>query len=143
MLSGFNINIISRTKLQEKVQSASENLRQLSDVSDAHATVLVQNGLMNIGDLISSEAQEISQILHIALDDAEKILLNAKKAVEDGTVELAAKEDEELISASAVPAYSGLLSNDGGNEDSGAGDKEKFSEAERRLREELAAFKLK
>jgi len=143
MLSGFNINIISRTKLQEKVQSASENLRQLSDVSDAYATVLVQNGLMNIGDLISSEAQEISQILHVALDVAEKILENAKKAVEDGAVELAAKEDEELISASAVPAYSGLLSNNGENENSEAGEKEKFSEAERRLREELAAFKLK
>ena len=143
MLSGYNINIISRTKLQEKVQSASENLRQLSEISDAHATVLVQNGLMNIGDLISSDAEEISQILHVQVDVAQNILDNAKKAVEDGSVELAAKEDEELISASAVPAYSGLLSGEGNDSTSDSEDKEKFSEAERRLREELAAFKLK
>jgi N utilization substance protein A len=143
MLSGYNINIISRTKLQEKVQSATENLRQLSDISDAHATVLVQNGLMNIGDLIGSEAEEISQILHVQLEVAQSILDNATKAVEEGTVELAAKEDEELISASAVPAYSGLLSGDGQGSASESEDKEKFSEAERRLREELAAFKLK
>jgi transcription termination/antitermination protein NusA len=143
MLSGYNINIISRSKLQEKVQGATENLRQLADLNDAHATVLVQNGLMNIGDLISSDSKEISQILHIQVEVAEKMLINAKKAVEDGTVELAAKENEELISASAVPAYSGLLSGDDQSSDEGSNDKEKFSEAEKRLREELAAFKLK
>lgn len=143
MLSGYNINIISRTKLQEKVQSASENLRQLTDISDAYATVLVQNGLMNIGDLISSDEQEISQILHVQVDVAKSILENAKKAVEEGSVELAAKEDEELISASAVPAYSGLLSSDGNRPGDESEEKEKFSEAEKRLREELAAFKLK
>ena len=142
MLSGYNINIISRTKLQEKVQSAAENLRQLPELSDAYAQVLVQNGIMNLGDLVSSEAEEISQVLHVAVDSAQAIIDAANKAIESGDVEVAAKEDEELISASAVPAYSGLLDKqDGKSGDEASG--EKFSEAEQRLREELAAFKLK
>ena len=142
MLSGYNINIISRTKLQEKVQSAAENLRQLPELSDAYAQVLVQNGIMNLGDLVSSEAEEISQVLHVAVDSAQGIIDAANKAIESGEVEVAAKEDEELISASAVPAYSGLLDKqDGKSGDEASG--EKFSEAEQRLREELAAFKLK
>jgi N utilization substance protein A len=142
MLSGYNINIISRTKLQEKVQSASENLRQLPELSDAYAQVLVQNGIMNLGDLISSEAEEISQVLHVAIDAAQNIIGAANKAIESGEVEVAAKEDEELISASAVPAYSGLLERQG-SDAQGDSSGEKFSEAEQRLREELAAFKLK
>ncbi len=142
MLSGYNINIISRTKLQEKVQSAAENLRQLPDLSDAYAQVLVQNGIMNLGDLISSEAEEISQVLHVAIDAAQSIIDAANKAIESGDVEVAAKEDEELISASAVPAYSGLLERANGDAQGDSGG-EKFSEAEQRLREELAAFKLK
>ncbi|MAW06985.1 MAG: transcription termination/antitermination protein NusA [Halobacteriovoraceae bacterium] len=143
MLTGHNINIISRTKLQEKVKASSENLRQVELITDAYAQVLVQNGIMNIGDLISTDATEVSQALHVSADVAEDIIKTAMKGVEDGSLEVAAKEDDELISASAVPAYSGLLSGDDKEATSEESDGEKFSEAERRLREELAAFKLK
>ena len=98
---------------------------------------------MNIGDLISTDATEVSQALHVSADVAEDIIKTAMKGVEDGSLEVAAKEDDELISASAVPAYSGLLSGDEKEATSEENDGEKFSEAERRLREELAAFKLK
>ena len=53
---------------------------------------------------------------------------------------MAVEEDEDLVSASAVPAYKGLL--ESGVEEEKAG-KDKFSDAEKRLREELAAFKIK
>ena len=143
MLSGYNINIISRTKLQEKIKSASENLRQIDSITDAYAQVLVQNGIMSLGDLISSDVNELSQTLHVSADIAEEIMTKTLKGVEEGSVEVAAKEDEELISASAVPAYSGLLKEGAQGKDGESESDEKFSEAERRLREELAAFKIK
>ena len=54
-------------------------------------------------------------------------------------------EEEEIISASAVPSERmGITQHSTGSRDSEGGeDDSKFSEAERRLREELAAFKLK
>ena len=70
-----------------------------------------------------------------------KLLDNAHKRIEDASIELEISEETELISASAVPAYNGLMDNDSRKDEES--DSNKFSEVERRLREELAAFKLK
>lgn len=139
MLTGYKINIISKTKLQEKIKKAVENLLQIVSVSDARAQMLVQNGIMSIGDLAAMEAENLAKILHGNVADAENIIKDTHEAIEKGLINLA-DDEEELVSASAVPAYKGML--DKHKEDKGDG-KDKFSEAERRLREELAAFKLK
>lgn len=143
MLSGYRINIISKTKLQERINKAAENLAQVEGVTETRAQVLVQHSIMAIGDLSVMEAQELADILNIGSNEAEEILANTHKAIEEGTVQLQPEEEEELISASAVPPYCGILadssSSEGGEDDAS----EKFSDAERRLREELAAFKLK
>ena len=139
MLTGFKINIISKTKLQEKIKKAVANLVQIASVSDARAQMLVQNGIMSIGDLSAMDPETLSGIIHGSVADAENMIKDTHKAIEDGLVNLE-DDQEELVSASAVPAYKGLL--DKHVEDKGDG-KDKFSEAERRLREELAAFKLK
>ena len=139
MLTGYKINIISKTKLQEKIKKAVENLLQIVSISDARAQILVQNGIMSIGDLASLDAETLSTMLHGNVPDAQNILKDTHEAIEKGIVSLH-DDGEELVSASAVPAYKGLL--DKHKEDKGDG-KDKFSDAERRLREELAAFKLK
>lgn len=139
MLTGYKINIISKTKLQEKIKKAVENLLQIVSVSDARAQMLVQNGIMTIADLASTDAETLATILHGNVADAENIIKDTHEAIEKGLINLESDE-EELVSASAVPAYKGML--DKHKDDKGDG-KDKFSEAERRLREELAAFKLK
>ncbi|MBC7539367.1 MAG: transcription termination factor NusA [Bacteriovorax sp.] len=139
MLTGYKINIISKTKLQEKIKKAVENLLQIVSVSDARAQMLVQNGIMSIGDLAALDAETLSVMLHGNVADAQNIIKDTHEAIEKGLINLH-DDEEELVSASAVPAYKGLL--DKHKEDKGDG-KDKFSEAERRLREELAAFKLK
>ncbi len=139
MLTGFKINIISKTKLQERIKKAFENLVQITSLNDARAQLLVQNGIMSIGDLAALEASQLATMLHVNEAEAGQILVNTHKAIEEGTVNLDT-EEEDLISASAVPQYKGLL--DKHSEIKGDG-KDKFSEAEKRLREELAAFKLK
>ncbi len=139
MLTGYKINIISKTKLQEKIKKAVESLMQIVSVSDARAQMMVQSGIMSIGDLAATDSATLAGMLHGNEADAVQILKDTHEAIEKGTINLA-DDEEELVSASAVPAYKGLL--DKHKDDKGEG-KDKFSEAERRLREELAAFKLK
>lgn len=141
MLTGYKINIISKSKLQEKIKKAVESLVQIASVSDARAQMLVQNGIMSIGDLAALEAESLAGIIHGSEADAAQILKDTHEAIEKGVINLESDE-EELVSASAVPAYKGLLDKHKEKEVSADG-KDKFSEAEKRLREELAAFKLK
>ena len=141
MLSGFKINIISKSKLQEKIQKAVETLVQIPTVSETRAQVLVQAGIMAIGDLVSMEASEITALVEIPEDESQKILNETTDLIDKGEISLQPDEDDELISASAYPAYRGIIDKKGEGEEEEESDK--FSDAERRLREELAAFKLK
>jgi N utilization substance protein A len=140
MLSGYKVNIISKSKLQEKILKSVENLLQIDGITDAKAQVLVQEGVTAIGDLTVMEASQIANMLEIEEADAQTILDNILKAIEAETVNLQPEEEEELVSASATPQYVGILSQ---GDEEGVDDPDKFSDAERRLREELAAFKLK
>ena len=65
MLTGYNINIISKTKLQERFKAAADNLLQLEGVTDPYAQMLVQAGVMNVGDFISLEVSDIAQVLNV------------------------------------------------------------------------------
>ncbi|MBT3585579.1 MAG: transcription termination factor NusA [Halobacteriovoraceae bacterium] len=140
MLTGYKVNIISKVKLQEKINKAVENLLQLPEVNDTQAQVLVQNGIESIGDFSGVEASLLVDILQITQEDAEAMVKATLAVIEKGEVEFQPEEEVEMVSASAVPAYNGLIQNDGSESQD---DKDKFSDAERRLREELAAFKLK
>ncbi len=142
MLTGWNINIISKSKLQEKINKSVENLLQIEAVSDAMAQVLVQSGVTAIGDLVAQSPEELSALVECSEEEAIAIIKSATDAIEAGSIQLEPQEDEEIVSASAVPAYKGMLKQEGKEEKDEDG-KDKFSETERRLREELAAFKLK
>ena len=96
---------------------------------------------MNIGDLVAMEVSDMVRVLEIAETECEEILNSTKELIDKAEIALAPEEEEELVSASAVPAYNGLLN--GEAEGEGEEGADKFSEAEKRLREELAAFKLK
>ncbi len=151
MLTGWKINIISKAKLQERVKLAVENLVQLSNISEATAQVLVQKGVMSIIDLAAATPEDIARYLGKSVADAKAMIETAAAGLEDENIKSDLSEEAEIISASAVPNQAGFKRSD--RSDSGAiatgtsavkkdgGDK--FSEAERRLREELAAFKLK
>lgn len=140
MLSGYKVNIISKSKLQEKITKSVENLLQVDGITDAKAQVLVQGGVTAIGDLTVMEVSQIAAMLEVEESEAQVIVDNTLKAIEGGEVSLQPEEEEELVSASATPQYVGILA---GEESGDENDPDKFSDAERRLREELAAFKLK
>ncbi len=141
MLTGWKINIISKSKLQEKVKLAVENLQQLASLNEALAQVLVQGGVMSIVDLSAAEASDVARILNADEQTAQSYIDEAISAIESGEIKVDIEDEEEIISASATPSRNGYIKeSDGVSEDA---ESEKFSEAERRLREELAAFKLK
>ena len=141
MLTGWKVNIISKSKLQEKVTLAVENLLQLEEVSEARAQVLVQSGVMSIIDLSASEAADIMKILDCEQAEAQSLIDAAVKALENEEINNEPEEEAEIISASGRPdTRMGMIADDAKSE---TVDEDKFSDAERRLREELAAFKLK
>lgn len=142
MLTGYRINIISKSKLQEKVKLAVANLAQLGAVSEAFAQMLVQVGVMSIVDLAGSTSADLERGLKITATEAQKLIDSASEAIEKGEIKIDIETSDEIISASALPGKSGYISEDNSRARSGD-DKQKFSDAERRLREELAAFKLK
>ena len=141
MLSGYKVNIISKTKLQEKIKKSADLLQEIPGVSDAKAQVLVQEGVMGLNDLASLLPENLKDMLNIEEKEAEALLEATKNFMKESDSPLQTEEEEELISASAVPAYKGILEkqNVHGKDD----EQSKFSDAEKRLREELAAFKLK
>lgn len=145
MLTGNKINIISKTKLQEKIQKSVENLLQVPKVNESYAQLLVQREILSILDLVESPVSEIKEFLNIEEQAAQEILNDAKAVVDAGEVALQLEEDETLISAYAIPTYrdGGELKREDSKTEQSDGGKDKFSEAERRLREELATFKLK
>jgi len=145
MLSGWKVNIISKSKLQEKVKNAVANLQQLDTVTEATAQVLIQSGIMSIIDLSATEASDLSKWLDLDAEQAQTMIESATAGIENTEIENEPEEEEEIISASAVPsARMGMTNMRGGQAGDGSEeDGDKFSEAERRLREELAAFKLK
>jgi N utilization substance protein A len=140
MLTGWNINIISKTKLQEKINRSVEILSQVDAITDAMAQVLVQSGVTAIGDLVAQSPEELASLVECSSEEAAAMIKSATDAIDAGTIELQSSEEEELVSASAIPAYKGMLEKASAE---GEEEKDKFSETERRLREELAAFKLK
>src|SRR5690606_41648301 len=142
MLTSWKINIISKVKLQERVKLAVENLIQLSNISEATAQVLVQKGIMSIIDLSAATPEDIARYLGKSIDDAKTMIEVASAALEDENIKTDLSEDAEIISASAVPNQTGFRRTERNDAPKGD-DLTKFSEAERRLREELAAFKLK
>ena len=140
MLSGFKVNIISKTKLQERIKKAADILQQIPGISDARSQVLVQEGVMNTSDLMALSSENLQEMLNLSKEEAGELMVQTKKFIEENASSVQ-EEEEELISASAVPAYKGILDKDSQHKSEER--QGKFSDAEKRLREELAAFKLK
>lgn len=145
MLTGWKINIVSKTKLQDKIALAVENLLQLGNITDAIAQVFVQAGVMSIVDLSAAEAEYLKDATGLELSECELFIKAASDALENLDITNEYEEGEDIVSASAVPGSDRAYIRNGSNRSTSneQSETDKFSEAERRLREELAAFKLK
>src|SRR5690606_32613254 len=98
---------------------------------------LVQKGIMSIVDLSAAASEDIARFLGKSVDDARTMIEAAAAALEDENIKADLDESAEIISASAVPNQTGFKRSER-TEVPKDTDATKFSEAERRLREELA-----
>jgi N utilization substance protein A len=115
-------------------------------MNETTAQVLVQNGIMNIIDLSAAEADLVARVTGRTSIDAKGIIAIAAAALENPDIKPDIVMEGEIVSASAVPQLNSLVRKDNRpavNKDGTPATPNKFSEAEARLREELAAFKLK
>lgn len=144
MLTGWKVNIISKSKLQEKVRLAVENLAQLEGVSESLAQVFVQSGVMSVIDLSATDAEDLQKMIDCTTEEAQNYIAVASAAIENPEIENEPGEEAEIVSASAVPSQRmGMIKSGSASQAEDGEDGDKFSDAEKRLREELAAFKLK
>ncbi len=145
MLTGWKINIISKSKLQEKISRSIINLKQIEGLSDTWAQGLVHNGIMSISDLSAMDPHEMGRKLGVGQEEANKLIAKVNAAIETGTVKLVPDVGEDIISASAVPGQAREVQKqiESGQPKTAEVAKDKFSDTEKRLREELAAFKIK
>ena len=117
MLTGFKINILSKSKLQEKFKRAAENLLQVQGVTETRAQMLIQHGVMSVSALVGQTSESLVDFLEISKEDADTILKNALDRIEAGSIVLEPKEEEEMISASAIPAYKGMVEKERNEDD--------------------------
>lgn len=147
MLTGWRINIISKTKLQDKIKKSVENLVQLSTINPALAQVLVHEGVMCIADLKNIPAEQIARLGNLDISVAQKVLDQVTSVCSDEasapTVKLTLEEDVDIVSACALPSNTGIVQKERESNNNAPSTNDKFSQVEKRLREELAAFKLK
>lgn len=142
MLTGWRINIISKSKLQDKIRRSVENLTQLASITPAVGQVLVHEGVMCIADLKNFPLDQVARLANLDEDGAKRIIDEALAACNDESLNIktSLEDDVDIISACAVPSANGVVQKDRTSDEES---NDKFSQAERRLREELAAFKLK
>jgi N utilization substance protein A len=141
MLTGKKINIISKSKLQERIKRSMSNLSQVEGISDAVSQVLTHKGIMSVNDLRTMNPSDLQRLIGVPLETAQKIIQTAEEGVTSGTIKGSLENDEDIITASAVPQTEGYQDKLPQNEH--VEETSRFSDAEKRLREELAAFKIK
>ena len=98
---------------------------------------------MSIVDLSAATPEDVARYLGKSVSDSKAMIENAASALDDENIKSDIHENAEIISASAVPNQTGFKRSEKSDMGRKGDDVSKFSEAERRLREELAAFKLK
>lgn len=131
-IMGKKVNVISRSKLKEKVNEAVKELVQVEGVSEVTAHSLVQKDIFTVVDLAKTSVDELTQIL--GDDVAENVKSNAEKTVKENTYtpapEINLVESYSFAKLFNLPKKRRLATN-------------QSQEAEMRLREELKSFNLK
>jgi N utilization substance protein A len=141
MLINWKINIITKTQMQEAQQKFLKNLLQIPGLKENHAQILVQKGINSLNLFHQLTQDQVINFLEISQEEAMKIIDSFHAIYESSVKEI--DSSESFVSASALPGQRSYLKKDIDKSPKSASEKkQKFSEAEKRLREELAAFKI-
>ncbi len=143
MIVDWKIHLVTKTQMQQAQEKYLKNLMQIPALKENYAQVLVQKGIISLGHFKQLNLEQLSQFLGIDEDECKKIMDSFEGIYDQSEKEVEVAED--FIAASALPGSRSYLKKDGekvGQKNQSSEKKSKFSEAEKRLREELAAFKI-
>lgn len=76
-LTGWRLDIVGETKLQEMNAKAREDLKQIEGLSETLVDVLVRHGYRTIEDVANAEDQELVNFLGMELERAQRVIGNA------------------------------------------------------------------
>ncbi|MGK5082168.1 transcription termination factor NusA [Bdellovibrionota bacterium FG-1] len=107
-LTGWRLDIISKTKLQKRTQEAVFNLQNMEGVNETMAHSIYQAGFLNVRQVADAPIEQVQKIPgYEELADAEKLKLSAAAVVEKAGDMLAGSTqssvDENKGSFSATP----------------------------------------
>jgi N utilization substance protein A len=125
-LTGWRLDIISKTKLQKRTAETIFNLQHIEGVNDTMAQAIYQAGYLNVRQVAEASVENLQKVPgYEDADTAAKLKERAQGVVEKAGDVLAATPTEDAKgSFTAQPASAG-----------GPGGKDAISQAEHRLRE--------
>jgi transcription termination factor NusA len=94
-LIGWKIDVISESKMAQRVDDAKFSLTQIPGITETIATALFQNGLHTVFDVADSSVDEIVGIPGFDTEEqAEDLIRRAKEAVDSGSIVVQSKEEQ-------------------------------------------------
>ncbi len=94
-LTGWRIDIYSKTSHSEMVQQARDELGQIQIITEEDVDSLIHHGFRSAQELFDAEPFEVANILDIEEDDAERIIVEAERVLN----ELILEESKQRLSA--------------------------------------------
>lgn len=91
-LTGWRIDIISETRLQEMNARAREELKRIEGLSETLVEILVRHGYRSLSEIARAEPQELIEFLGLDQERAERVIRNAGIAL-DGPRQDSARQD--------------------------------------------------
>lgn len=138
-LTGWKIDIISKTKQQKRVSDAIFNLKHIDGINETIAQGIFQAGFHNVYQIAESSSDQLVKIPGFNTEaEAEGLLERAKKAIEIHGDKLKLGTDGNTLESlgTGVVAAGAKMTTEGGMAIAASNDAK--SQAEQRLREALA-----
>ena len=132
MLTGWRLDILSKSKLQKRMSDAIFNLQHIEGVSETLAQAIYQSGFLNVFQVAEANVEHLSKIPGFSTDtEAQALKTKAQSVVEKGGEAL-------LLGRDGTPLES-APSKSGAHSGSRTTVRDAKTLAEERLRQEMAA----
>lgn len=126
-LIGWELDVVSESRVSEKLSRARKELLQVVGMTDTVAIALYQHGIDTIDSLVSHEAETLSQIPGLSMEKANEILQSAKAFLEGRGPKGDTQEEGKSLGdvKTETPQSRGLGSESGASEKTGRSDRDK------------------
>ncbi|MFM7202137.1 MAG: transcription termination factor NusA [Myxococcota bacterium] len=94
-LTGWRIDIISESRLQEMNAKAREDLKRIDGLSETLVEILVRHGYRTVSDIARAEPQEMVEFLGMDPERAERVVRSAESLIGEPVISMRAAAPSE------------------------------------------------